>query len=120
MRIISISSRVIKAQLLDDSNRTVLISRIRFKFKLDFDESFQIIRCQFSLRLAYRRYNTIKRPLEEYISELANPSSEVRERNQTTLTRNLSELEADILAYFDPSSPNYMPEVRYREICRCI
>ena len=75
MRIISISSRVIKAQLLDDSNRTVLIPRIRFKFKLDFGESFQMMRCQFPLRLAYcMTYNksqsqTFKRILLDCIGE---------------------------------------------------
>ena len=63
-----------------------------------------------------RRYNTIKKPLELHISELANLSSDVRERYQEALTKNLSELEADILTYFDAGSPNYMPEVRYREI----
>ena len=75
VRIISISSRVIKAQLLDDSNRTVLIPRIRFKFKLDFGEYFQIMRCQFPLRLAYcMTYNksqsqTFKRILLDCIGE---------------------------------------------------
>jgi len=53
VKILSISSKVIKAQLLDESNRTVLIPKIRFKFKLDYGESYQMMRCQFPLRLAY-------------------------------------------------------------------
>ena len=38
VNILSISSKVIKAQLLDESNRIVLIPKIRFKFKLDYGE----------------------------------------------------------------------------------
>ena len=53
VRIIAISSHVIKAELLSDSNRIVLIPKIRFKFKLDYGESYQMMRCQFPLRLAY-------------------------------------------------------------------
>ena len=40
-------------KLLDESNRIVLIPKIRFKFKLDYGESYQMMRCQFPLRLAY-------------------------------------------------------------------
>ena len=43
-RIISISSRIIEAELLDGSKRIVLIPRIRFKFKLKYGESYQIMR----------------------------------------------------------------------------
>ncbi len=53
VKIISISSRVIKARTLDENPRNVIIPRIRFKFKLDFGESYQMMRCQFPLRLAY-------------------------------------------------------------------
>ena len=75
VRIISIASRVIKAELLDDSNRIVLIPRIRFKFKLDYGESYQMMRCQFPLRLAYcMTYNksqsqTFTRILQDAIGE---------------------------------------------------
>jgi hypothetical protein len=53
VRIISISSRVIKAELLNDSKRIVLIPRIRFKFKLAYGESYQMMICQIPIRLAY-------------------------------------------------------------------
>ena len=53
VKIISISSRVIKARTLDENPRNVIIPRIRFKFKLDFGESYQMMRCRFLLRLAY-------------------------------------------------------------------
>ena len=53
VKILSISSKVIKAQCLDESNRIVLIPRIRFKFKLDYGESSQMMRCQFPIGLAY-------------------------------------------------------------------
>ena len=53
VNILSISYKVIKAQLLDESNRIVLIPTIRFKFKLDYGESYQMMRCRFPLRLAY-------------------------------------------------------------------
>jgi len=46
-------SRVIRARTLDENPRNVIIPRIRFKFKLDFGESYQMMRCQFPLRLAY-------------------------------------------------------------------
>ena len=75
VRIISISSRIIKAELLNDSKRIVLIPRIRFKFKLDYGESYQMMRCQFPLRLAYcMTYNksqsqTFSRILQDAIGE---------------------------------------------------
>ena len=53
VKFLSISSKVIKAQLLDESNRIVLTPKIRFKFKLEYGESYQMMRCQFPLRLAY-------------------------------------------------------------------
>jgi len=53
VRIIKISSKVIKAELLDGSSRVVLIPKIRFKFKLKYGESYQMMSCQFPLRLAY-------------------------------------------------------------------
>ena len=53
VKILSISSKVIKAQLLDESNRIVLTPKIRFIFKLDYGESYQMMRCQFPLRLPY-------------------------------------------------------------------
>ena len=75
VRIILISSRIIKAELLNDTNRIVLIPRIRFKFKLDYGESYQMMRCQFPLRLAYcMTYNksqsqTFNRILQDAIGE---------------------------------------------------
>ena len=53
VKILSISSHIIKARTLDDNPRTVLIPRIRFKFKLPYGESYQMMRCQFPLRIAY-------------------------------------------------------------------
>ena len=73
VRIISISSRIIIAELLNDSNCTN--TKIRFKFKLDYGESYQMMRCQFPLRLAYSMtYNkfqsqTFTRILQDAIGE---------------------------------------------------
>jgi hypothetical protein len=53
VKILSISSRIIKARTLDENPRNIIIPRIRFKFKLDYGESYQMMRCQFPLRLAY-------------------------------------------------------------------
>ena len=53
VKILSISSRVIRARTLDENPRNVIIPRINFKFKLDFGESYQMMRCQFPIRLAY-------------------------------------------------------------------
>ena len=53
VRVILINTHIIKVQLLDESERIVLIPKIKFKFKLDYGESYQMMRCQFPLRLAY-------------------------------------------------------------------
>ena len=53
VKIISISSRIIKARTLDDNPRNLIIPRICFKFKLDYDESYPMMRCRFPLCLAY-------------------------------------------------------------------
>jgi len=55
IRILDISpaKNIIKAEVLDSSRRIVLIPRIRFKFRLKFGQSYQMLRCQFPLRLAY-------------------------------------------------------------------
>lgn len=50
VKILSISSKIIKVRTLDADNRIVLIPKIRFKFKLDYGESYQMMRCQFPLR----------------------------------------------------------------------
>ena len=53
VKILSISSRIIKARTLDDNPRNLIIPRICFKFKLDYDESYPMMRCRFPLCLAY-------------------------------------------------------------------
>jgi hypothetical protein len=55
IRILDISpaKNIIKAEVLDSTRRIVLIPRIRFKFRLKFGQSYQMLRCQFPLRLAY-------------------------------------------------------------------
>ena len=53
VRLILINTHTIKVQLLDESERIVLTPKIKFKFKLDYGESYQMMRCQFPLRLAY-------------------------------------------------------------------
>ena len=45
--------KIIKVRTFDADSRIVLIPTIRFKFKLDYGESYQMMRYQFPLRLAY-------------------------------------------------------------------
>ena len=53
VKILNIEEFVLRCEVLDGSNRIVLIPRIRFKFKLDYGDSFYMMRLQFPLRLAY-------------------------------------------------------------------
>lgn len=45
VKILSITSRVIRARTLDENPRNVIIPRVRFKFKLDFGESISTSAC---------------------------------------------------------------------------
>ena len=56
VKILSISTRIIKARTLDDSPRNVIISRIHFKFKLDYGESYPMMRWPTTSHKA-RRFN---------------------------------------------------------------
>ena len=54
VQIIHISDRIVRVQLLSDPQRPpVLIPKIRFKFTLQYGQSYKMMRCQFPLRLAY-------------------------------------------------------------------
>ena len=54
VQILRINSKVIIVKVLDDPNRSpVIIPKIKFKFRLKYGQSYQMIRCQYPLRLAY-------------------------------------------------------------------
>jgi hypothetical protein len=53
VRILQINPFRIKAQTLGDNPKVVYIPRMRFKFRLPYGQSFQLVRTQFPLRLAY-------------------------------------------------------------------
>jgi hypothetical protein len=53
VRVLSMSQNTITVQTLDPQPKVSIIPRIRFKFRLPLGESFQMMRTQFSLRLAY-------------------------------------------------------------------
>jgi PIF1-like helicase len=53
VRITGITEYRLTAQTLEESPRTVLIPRMRFKFRLPYGQSYQLLRTQFPLRLAY-------------------------------------------------------------------
>ena len=53
VRILNITSKCIRIQTLSSNKRSFSIPRIRFKFRLPFGRSFQLVRTQFPLRLAY-------------------------------------------------------------------
>ena len=76
VRILAIDKLRIRAQTLDDENpKTVTIPRMRFKFRLPYGQSFQLVRTQFPLRLAYcMTYNksqsqTLRKVLLDTIGE---------------------------------------------------
>jgi len=53
VRVLHITTKCIRVQTLGDNKRTFSIPRIRFKFRLPFGRSFELLRTQFPLRLAY-------------------------------------------------------------------
>ena len=53
VRVIFISTKCVRVQTLGDHKKTFSIPRIRFKFRLPFGRSFELLRTQFPLRLEY-------------------------------------------------------------------
>ena len=53
VRIIAITTKCIRVQTINDNKKTFSLPRIRFKFRLPFGRSFELVRTQFPLRLAY-------------------------------------------------------------------
>jgi hypothetical protein len=53
VRILELMSNSIKVQTLDSNPKVAIIPRIRFKFRLSLGDSFEMMRTQFPLRLAY-------------------------------------------------------------------
>ena len=53
VRVIKITTKCIRIQTQGENRKTFSIPRIRFKFRLPFGRSFELIRTQFPLRLAY-------------------------------------------------------------------
>jgi len=53
VRIIAITTKCIRVQTLQENKKNFSIPRIRFKFRLPFGRSFELLRTQFPLRLAY-------------------------------------------------------------------
>ena len=53
VRILNITPKCIRIQTLTSNKKSFSIPRIRFKFRLPFGRSFQLLRTQFPLRLAY-------------------------------------------------------------------
>jgi len=53
VRILHVTRKCIRVQTLGEGSKTFSIPRIRFKFRLPFGRSFELLRTQFPLRLAY-------------------------------------------------------------------
>ena len=53
VRVIAITTKCIRIQTLAENRKAFSIPRIRFKFRLPFGRSFELVRTQFPLRLAY-------------------------------------------------------------------
>ena len=53
VRIIAITPKCVRVQTQGGNKKTFSIPRIRFKFRLPFGRSFELLRTQFPLRLAY-------------------------------------------------------------------
>jgi hypothetical protein len=53
VKILQIQPKCIKAQTIEEEPKVVMLRRIRFKFRLKYGQSYQMIRTQFPLRLAY-------------------------------------------------------------------
>ena len=53
VRILNITSKCVRVQTMGCSRKSFSIPRIRFKFRLPFGRSFELLRTQFPLRLAY-------------------------------------------------------------------
>jgi len=53
VRLLQISTKCIRVQTLGEIKKSFSIPRIRFKFRLPFGRSFELLRTQFPLRLAY-------------------------------------------------------------------
>jgi len=53
VRILHVTTKCIRVQTLGENRTTFSIPRIRFKFRLPFGRSFELLRTQFPLRLAY-------------------------------------------------------------------
>jgi hypothetical protein len=53
VRVLQLNANSIKVQTIGDNPKVTVIPRIRFKFRLPYGESFQLMRTQFPLRLAY-------------------------------------------------------------------
>ncbi len=53
VRIISISRYKIEVQTIEEKPRKYFLPRIRYKFRVSFGQSFEILRTQFPLKLAY-------------------------------------------------------------------
>jgi len=53
VRIIAITTKCVRVQTITEQKKSFSIPRIRFKFRLPFGRSFELLRTQFPLRLAY-------------------------------------------------------------------
>jgi len=53
VRVLHITTKCIRVQTIGDTPKSFSIPRIRFKFRLRFGRSFELLRTQFPLRLAY-------------------------------------------------------------------
>jgi len=53
VRLLNITTKCIRVQTLGENRKTFSIPRIRFKFRLPFGRTFELLRTQFPLRLAY-------------------------------------------------------------------
>lgn len=53
VRILEIFPKCVKAETVEEKPKVVLIPRIRFKFRLKYGDSYQMIRTQFPFRLLY-------------------------------------------------------------------
>jgi hypothetical protein len=75
VRILKLMPHCIKVQTMDPIPKVTIIPRLRFKFRLPLGESFQVMRTQFPLRLAYcMSYNKSQgQTLERVLLDITTP-----------------------------------------------
>jgi energy-coupling factor transporter ATP-binding protein EcfA2 len=75
VKLLHISQSSIRVQTLGSSPKSAMVPRIYFKFRIKFQESYQMMRLQFPLRLAYSMtYNKCQgQTMKKVLLDISNP-----------------------------------------------